>query len=138
MRRGFYLAISRAALIDGNAQVADAAARVSLAQVESDDASEARGKLYGAAARIFGDQYDQSLAELNAIDVKKLPKRDVPLLAAVKDVAARVHEPSSAIAESPKAPALDAAKEDDEAAMTIRLAEAAVARSDSLVKDKSR
>jgi chemotaxis protein MotC len=139
-RRGFYLAIARAALVDGKAQTADVAARMSLAQASGDVADETRGRFYGAAARVLGESYDQAVVELNAIDAKKLPKRDVALLAAARDVAARLREePPMALApKSTPAAAADSTKGAEGAMATIRLAEAAVARSDSLIGGKPR
>ena len=138
-RRGFYLTISRAALLDGKIEVARVAARMSLAQAYSDLADETRGKFYAAAAGVLGAQYDEGVAELKAIDASNLPRRDVSLLAAAKDVAARLHAPPAAPAELPAvAPSGDLAKSDEAVMATIRMAEAAVARSDGLVKEKLR
>jgi chemotaxis protein MotC len=136
-RRGFYLTISRAAMVDGKVDVADVAARLSLTQPYGEPMGETRGKFYGAASRLFGDQYDKSLAELNAIDVKKLPNRDLKLFAAVKDVAARVRATPPPPAELPAiSPPANLAKDDEATMTTIRTAEATLARSESLTKGK--
>ncbi len=135
-RRGFYLAISRAALVDGKVAVAEAAARLSLAQPYGDRIEDARGKFYGAAARVLGDGYEQSLAELNAIDAKQLPKPDVALLAAARDVASRLRSPPPPD-ESPASPAAGGTAKNDEGVMaTIHLAETALARSDRLANGR--
>jgi chemotaxis protein MotC len=136
-RRGFYLAISRAALVDGKVEVADVAARMSLAQPYGDSSQEMRAKLYGAAARVLGDRYAQSVAELAAIDAKVLPKGDVSLLAAARDVAARLRVTPAAPAALPASVRGDLAKTDETIMADIRLAEAAVARSDTLVKERT-
>jgi chemotaxis protein MotC len=136
-RRGFYLTISRGALVAGKVEVADAAARLSLAQPNGEPMGEARGEFYGAAARLYGDQYDKSIAELDAIDAKKLPKRDLALLAAVKDVALRLRAPPPPPAELPPvSPPADLAKGDATIMATIQMAEAALARSDALTRGR--
>ena len=136
-RRGFYLTISRGAMVDGKVGVADAAARLSLAQPFGEPIGEARGKFYGAAARLFGDQYEKSVAELNATDLKALPKRDLTLLAAAKDVAARVRVMPPPPAELPVvSPPANFAKDDEATMSTIHTAEAALARSESLAKGR--
>jgi chemotaxis protein MotC len=136
---GFYLAIARAALVDAKVEVADVAARIALLQAPEQSADETRGKFYGAAARMLTADYDQSVAELNAIDRKKLPKRDIALLAAARDVAKHLREPPQEIAAMQSVPpAADSHKDADGAMATIRLAEAAVARSDALVLERSR
>ena len=66
------------------------ARRLTLAAADSPD--EARGRLYQAAARTLTDQYDSALALLQALDAKKLAKRDVALLAAARNVAKRIRE----------------------------------------------
>jgi chemotaxis protein MotC len=136
-RRGFYLTISRGALVDGKVEVADVAARLSLAQPYGEPVGEARGKFYGAAARLYGDQYDKSVAELDAIDTKKLPKRDLALFAAVKDVTLRLRAAPPPPAELPAAPPrADLAKGDGMIMTTIHVAEAALTRSDVLTKGR--
>jgi chemotaxis protein MotC len=139
---GFFLVIARAALVGGKMEVADVAARMALLRTPAASSDEARGKLYGAAARMLTNEFDQSVAELNAIDASKLPKRDVALLAAARDTARRLRvEPpeTSGGASRPPADPKSAKSGDDDAAMaTIRLAEAAVARSDSLVNEKTK
>jgi chemotaxis protein MotC len=134
-RCGFYLAIARAALIDGKVEVVDVAARMALLQAPPNSAEDARGRFYGAAARMFTGDYDQSVAELNTIDPKRLPKGDVALLAATQDVGKRLREAAPRQSASPSA---KSEKGDDGAMATIHLAEAAITRSDPLVSERSR
>ncbi|WP_158815827.1 chemotaxis protein [Methylocapsa sp. S129] len=123
-RRGVFLAIARAALVSGKIAMADVAASKALTLALADSGDEARGKLYQAAARTLTDQYEFGLAQLQAIDAKKLLKRDVALLAAARTVARRVREKTPA----PAASAPPAAA-DDPAVATIHLAEAALLKS---------
>ena len=95
---------------------------MTLAQADSGD--EARAKLYQAAARILTDQYESGLAQLQAIDAKKLSK-------ATRRCSRRRERSPDAFAKSPPhrpatAPPMAA---DDPAAATIHLAEAALAKS---------
>ena len=136
-RRDFYLTISRGALVDGKVEVADVAARLSLAQPHGEPVGEARAKFYGAAARLYGDQYDKSVAELDAVDTKKLSKRDLALFAAVKAVALRLRAAPPPPAELPTvSPPADLAKGDQAIMATIHVAEAALARSDAFTKGR--
>jgi chemotaxis protein MotC len=122
-RRTLFLAIARTALTSGKIAMAYVAAdhALSLAAADSSDASRAR--LYRAAARSLTDQYEAGIAELKAIDARKLPKRDAPLLAAARAVAARVRAPTP----PPPAVAPGAPNDNDPADATIRLAETALA-----------
>jgi chemotaxis protein MotC len=136
---GFYLAIARAALVDGKVEVADVAARMALLQAPDQSADEMRAKFYGAAARVLTGDYDLSVGELNAIDGKKLPRRDLGLLAATRAVAKRLRdEPPEIVAARFVPPAADSHKDADGSMATIRLAEAAVARSDALALERPR
>ncbi len=124
-------------MVDGKVDVADVAARMSLAQPNGEPIGEARGKFYGAASRLFGEQYDKSVAELNTIDPKKLPRRDVTLFAAVKNVAERVRTAPPPPAQLPAvSPPADLAKDDAATMTTIHMAEAALARSEALTKGR--
>jgi chemotaxis protein MotC len=124
-RRGLFLTIARAALVNGKIAMADVAASTALTLAQADSADEARGRLYQSAARSVTDQYESGVIQLQGIDSKKLPKRDAPLLAAARAVAKRIREqtnPPAAAAAPPTAP-------DDSAAATIHLAEAALSKS---------
>jgi chemotaxis protein MotC len=123
-RRAFFLTIARTALVGGKIAMADVAATKALSLAQADSGDEARGRLYQAAVRSLTDQYESGLAQLQAIDAKKLSKRDVALLAAARIVARRIHEkPLTTPASAPSTAA------DDPAAETIRLAEAALTKS---------
>jgi chemotaxis protein MotC len=124
-RRAFFLTIARAALVSGRIAMADVASSKALTLTQVDSADEARGRLYQAAARSLTDQYEAGVAQLQAIDAKKLAKRDASLLAAARNVARRIREKPAAPAGS--APAMAA---DDSAAAAIHLAEAALASSE--------
>lgn len=123
-RRALFLTIARAALVSGKIAMADVAASKALTLTQTESGDEARGKLYQAAARTFTDQYESGLAQLQAIDSKKLPKRDVALLAAARTVARRVREKTPAPAATAPIMATD-----DPAVATIHLAEAALLKS---------
>jgi chemotaxis protein MotC len=125
-RRALFLTLARAALVNGKIAMTDVAASAASALAPADSPDEARARLYQAAIRTLTDQYDAGAAQLQAIDAKKLPKRDAALLAAARGVARRIREKaaSSASAEPPAAPG---AKEDSTSA-TIHLAEAALAK----------
>jgi chemotaxis protein MotC len=122
-RRGLFLTIARAALVNGKIAMADVAASKALT-LAPNEGDEARARLYQAAARTLTDQYDAGVAQLQAIDPKKLAKRDVALLAAARTVARRIREkPPAAAAAAP------VATPNDPALATIRLAEAALQKS---------
>lgn len=121
-RRAFFLTIARAALVSGKIAMADVASSKALTLTQVDSADEARGQLYQAAARSLTDQYEAGVAQLQAIDAKKLAKRDASLLGAARNVARRIREKPAAPATS--APAMAA---DNSAAAAIHLAEAALA-----------
>ena len=120
-RRSLFLAIGRAALVAGKIAMADVAASKGLALAQTESADETRGKLYQAAARILTDQHESGIAQLQAIDPKKLPKHDEALLTAARTLARHVYE--TAAAPPTSAPPTTA---DDSVAATIRLAEAAL------------
>jgi chemotaxis protein MotC len=125
-RRALFLTIARAALVDGNIAMTDVAASAALTLADADSPDEARGKLYQAAVRTLTDQYDAGVAQLQAIDSKKLPKSDAALLAAARTVARHVREKTASSAGAEPAPIPDA--KEDSAAATIHLAEAALAK----------
>jgi chemotaxis protein MotC len=126
-RRALFLTIARAALVKGDIAMTDVAASTALTLTDPDTPEEARGKLYQAAMRTLTDQYDAGLAQLQAIDPKKLSKSDAALLTAARNVARHVRE---RIAAAPGAePAPMAGAKEDYAAATIHLAEAALAKS---------
>ena len=130
-RRGLFLTIARAALVSGKIAMADVAASRALTLAAADSADAARGRLYQAAGRTLTDQYESGLAELQAIDPKKLPKRDAALLAAARNVATRVREATSAVSAA-NAPTAAPDQQDDSAAATIHLAEAALLKAQSV------
>jgi chemotaxis protein MotC len=121
-RRAFFLTIARAALVSGKIAMADVASTKALTLAQVDSGDEARGRLYQGAARSLTDQYETGLAQMQAIDAKKLVKRDAALLAAARNVARRIRE-------KPPAPPVStpAMAADDPAATAIHLAEAALA-----------
>ena len=134
-RRGFLLGLARAAILNGQFEVASMAAAEALEGVPPNTADEARGKLYEAMARILTPDYDAALAELQSVALARLDRHDQELLAAARGVAAFLHEPPVSSAEPP--PAADAAatanaNPNDAAAQTIVLAEAALGRTASL------
>jgi len=123
-RRAFFLTIARTALVGGKIPMTDVAATKALSLAQADSGDEARGRLYQAAARSLTDQYESGLAQLQAIDAKKLSKRDAALLAAARNVARRIREKPLTPSATPPAMAAD-----DPAVVTIQLAEAALAKS---------
>jgi chemotaxis protein MotC len=123
-RRAFFLTIARAALVGGKIPMADVAATKALSLAQADSGDEARGRLYQGAVRSLTDQYDSGLALLQAIDPKKLQKRDAALLAAARNVARRIREKPPT--PSTSAPEMAA---DDPAVVAIQLAEAALSKS---------
>jgi chemotaxis protein MotC len=119
-QRGLFLTIARAALVAGRIAMADVAASKALTIAQPDSPDEARGKLYQAAARVLTDQRESGIAQLHAIDPRKLPKRDETLLTAARTLAQGVYEKTATAPESaPPGP-------DDSVSATIRLAEAAL------------
>jgi len=137
-RRALFLTIARGALINAKIEVADASSRMAMLQAAPGGQDEARGELYHAIARLVTDGYDEGFGALRTLDGKKLSKRDALLLAAARAVADRLRAPDQApdSQTAPQAPSPPAA--DADAMATIQLAEAAVARSDSLVGEKKR
>lgn len=119
-RRSLFLTIARAALVGGKIAMADVGASQALTIAQPDSPDEARAKLYQAAARVLTDRRESAIAQLQAIDSKKLPKRDETLLTAARTLARRVYENSAAPPENaPPGP-------DDPVSATIHLAEAAL------------
>jgi chemotaxis protein MotC len=123
-RRGLFLTIARAALVSGKIAMADVAASRALTLAQADSSDEARGRLYQAAARTLTDQYESGVAQLQAIDSRKLPRRDAALLVAARTVARRVREKTPAPPTSAPATAAD-----DSVFATIHLAEDALLKS---------
>jgi chemotaxis protein MotC len=122
-RRAFFLTIARTALVSGKIPMADVAATKALSFAPPDSGDEARGRLYQAAARSLTDQYDSGFAQLQAIDPKKLLKRDAALLAAARNVARRIREKSPTPSVDP--PPMPA---DDPAVAAIQLAQTALSK----------
>ena len=133
-RRALFLTIARAALVNGKIAMTDVASDAALELAEPDSADEARGKLYRGAVRTLTDEYDAGVAQLQAIDPGKLPKRDAALLTAARTVAKHIREKLIAAGASEPAPAAGA--KGDSASATIRLAEAALAQSQQLPSEK--
>jgi chemotaxis protein MotC len=129
-RRALFLMIARAALVNGKIAMADVASAAALNLADADSGDEAQGKLYRASVRILTDQYDSGLAQLQAIDSKKLQKNDAALLAAARLVAMRIREKMTAAPATE--PALAAGAKEDSAEATIRLAETALASAQHL------
>jgi chemotaxis protein MotC len=127
-RRALFLTIARAALVKGDIAMTDVAASTALTLADADTPDEARGKLYQAAMRTLTDQYDAGVAQLQAIDPKKLPKDDAALLTAARTVAKRVREKTAAPPGVEPAPM--PGEKEDSAAATMHLAEAALAKAE--------
>jgi chemotaxis protein MotC len=125
-RRALFLAIARAALVNGKIAMTDVASDAALTLAEADSADEARARLYQGAVRTLTDQYDAGVAQLQAIDAKKLSKEDLALLAAARIVARRIREKLAA--SSGAEPPAPAGAKEDSASATIHLAEAALAK----------
>ncbi len=130
-RRSLFLTIARTALVSGKIAMADVAASKALTLAAADSADAARGRLYQAAGRTLTDQYESGVAELQAIDPKKLSKPDAALLAAARSVALRVRETTAAAAAA-GAPTAAPDQQDDLASATIHLAEAALLKAQSV------
>ena len=133
-RRAFMLAIAHGEVENGKFDVAEAASRDALRETASNSADEARGVLYQAIAHVFGQEYDNGIAQLATVDGAKLGASDKALFVAVRDLAKHLHEsphPSSSERERTTgvAPGGDGA---DQAARTIKLAEAAIERTGKL------
>jgi chemotaxis protein MotC len=130
-RRGFMLAIARGELENGRFDVAEAAAQSGLRDASGNSADELRGQLYQGAGEVLGDKFEQGTAQLEKLASSNLNAGDRALLAAVREIAAHLHEAPRLPADgghrkSARAPvASDAA---DSAAATIALAEAASTR----------
>ncbi len=127
-RRGLFLTIARAALVNGKIAIADIAASKALTLAETDSADEARGRLYQAAGRTLTDQYDAGAAQLEAVDPKKLSKQDMALLAAARTVARRIRAATTTVSAT-AAPATVPGEPVDSASAAIGLAEAALLKS---------
>ena len=127
-RRGFMLAVARSELENGKFDVAASAALVALGESTGDNSDTARGQLYQATARLLGGQYDEGLAQLGAIAATKLSASDRVLLAAVKDLAAHLHEAPAPASGEPAPLNAGAASDSDPAAKTIDSARAAMER----------
>jgi len=125
-RRSLFLTIARTALVSGKIAMADVAASKALTLAAADSADAARARLYQAAGRTLTDQYESGVAELQAIDPRKLSKPDAALLAAARTVALRVRETTAA------APTAAPDQQDDLASATIHLAEAALLKAQSV------
>ena len=121
-RRGFMLAVARSELDNGKFDVAASAARVALDETAGADADATRGQLYQATARLLGGESDEGLAQLGAIAATKLGASDRLLLAAVKDIAAHLHEAAEPGSSAP------APSDSDPAVKTIENAQAAMER----------
>jgi chemotaxis protein MotC len=137
-RRALFLTIARAALLHGKFAVADSAAEKVLLQHPHDPADDERAQVYQGGARIISGDYDAAVAELKSVNARMLDKRDATLLAAIREVAARLHAPlveapPSHAAASDGAPA--SPPPDDKASKTIALAEVALKRSASALAD---
>jgi hypothetical protein len=129
------LTVARAGALNGKFPVVGAAAAEALRGAPSDSADEARGKLYEGAARILTADYDAGVAELQSVAASKLDRRDQALLEAVRGVAAYLREPpavSDAARETASTAGPAPNQEDDEAAKTIALAQAALDRAAAL------
>ncbi len=134
-RRGFMLAIGRGELENGKFGVAAVAAQAALREAPNDSPDELRGRLYQATADVLSDKFEQGMNQLEKVSSSKLNSADRALLAAVRDLAAHLHEAPKMLAddrERKSALALPASDPADTAAATIKLAEAAISRTDKL------
>ena len=133
-RGGFLLAVARSELENGKFDVAEGAAVGALRETSNDSADETRGRFYQAAARLLGGQFDDGSGELGKIASSRLDAGDRAMFAAVKDLAAHLHEtpaPTGGEREI-RTDGAPAPGDSDPAGKTIELAEAAMARTRGL------
>ncbi len=141
-RRKFLLTIARGQMLRGKFEPAGAAARSALADVAPASTDEARAKFYAAAAQVFVEDNRQGVEALKSIDRAQLERADQALLAATSYLAEHLYDPASkaSLAEARReedgafahSPGAAAAREGDEVAATIQLAEASLARANDL------
>ena len=143
VRRGFLLAVGRAQTLNGNSEVAGAAAREALRDTPVGGNDEALAKLFEAAAQIVTPDYDAGVEALKSIDRSRLGKPDQALLAAMTFVAMRLRDPpvekktTEPAREEPEtaAPTRGAAIEPTDSILaTLKLGAAALGRTASLAK----
>jgi chemotaxis protein MotC len=126
-RLDFLLTLAKAAIVNRRFVAASAAASEALRSAPPNSPAEARARIYLNAARIFSDDYDAALANLQGFANSRLDRSDAALLAAFRDAAAQFR-----LAPSPAAVEAQAASAGNEkaegAAETIRDAEVALER----------
>ena len=131
-RRGFLLAVARAAVLDGKFDVVAAASGGTLGVVVADSGDEARCKLYQATARILTPEYDAGLAELQSVSRRQAR----PVRSGTAGERARHRRLSASAAarrDEPAIPAPAAADaQPDAATQTIALGETSLGRTASL------
>jgi chemotaxis protein MotC len=122
-RRGFLLALARGELESGRFELAGLVASDASRVGAGEGADQARAQFYQAAALAMSDRCDDGIARLREIAPTRLDAGDRALLAAVRALAAHLHD-------APQALASDSEAHDapDAAAATIALAEGAIAR----------
>ncbi len=87
-----YMLIAQGAILDGNATVARLAAEKAIAVAKDGSANGARAKLYGGAALILTNNYDEGLARVKEVDVSELPKHEAELRDAVLSIAKQIRK----------------------------------------------
>jgi chemotaxis protein MotC len=142
VRRGFLLAVARAQTLNGNSEVAGAAAREALRDTPVGGNDEA-AKLFEAAAQIVTPDYDAGVEALKSIDRSRLGKPDQALLAAITFAAMRLRDRpvektiTEPAREEPRsaAPTTSAAIDPTDSILaTLKLGAAALGRTASLAK----
>lgn len=145
-RKDFLLNVARAQTISGQYEVAGAAADEMLGSLTAGSPDEIRARLYSAAARCVGAEYDGGLSTLKSIDRSKLSAADQALLAAAIYVATHLRDTPSetALIEADREDRVAAARSpspvdvgaNDTIGARIKQGEAMLAKSDALLSDK--
>jgi len=138
--------VARAQTISGQYEVAGAAADEMLGSLPAGSPDEIRARLYSAAARCVGAEYDGGLSTLKSIDRSKLSAADQALLAAAIYVATHLRDTPSetALIEADREDRVAAARSpspvdagaNDTIGARIKQGEAMLAKSDALLSDK--
>ncbi|UFW73980.1 chemotaxis protein [Bradyrhizobium sp. WU425] len=104
-RLKLYLVIARTAMVRGGVAVTRLAGERALTLSADASAERERAHLFRGVSRALADEYDGGLAELKALDLSKLPERDIPFLNAAVQLALDVRKPfaggSAAAADKP-------------------------------------
>jgi chemotaxis protein MotC len=125
-RRGFLLALARGELESGRFELAGLAASDASRDPAGGGPDQARAQFYHAAALAMSECSDEGAAQLRDVAPARLDAGDRALLAAVRALAAHLHD-------TPRPPALAGESQpNDLAAATIARAESAIARTGAL------